>query len=253
MKKIFFLLGFIAFMLTGCLETTEEVTLNADGSGSITTTNDMSALLGLLKNMGGDQEAMKNLAGQKMDSSFSMATIVDSIPGLSDSEKNLLRTGTMQINMDAAAEKFQTKMNLSFTNVNQIKTLNTLTDKVLGKRVKDLVAQGAGDMGGIEKIPESSTIASYLDVSFDDGDIKGKVNKEKLGGLDADEFLKGLKELAGMGMTVAHTYVINLPRPATSVEGKNVVLSEDKKKATVKIDLSTLYETPDNITFKIKY
>ncbi len=253
MKKLFFLLGFAALLLTGCLETTEEVTVNADGSGSITNTNDMSALMGLLKNMGGDNEAMDKLKGQKMDSSFSMATIVDSIAGLSEADKNLLRTGSMHIKLDAEAEKFMTKMSFSFTNLGQISQLNTLTDKVLGKRVKDLVTQGAGDIGGGEKIPESSTIASYLDVSFNDGDIKGKVNKDKISTLSSDEFLTGLKELAGMGMTIAHTYVINLPRAATSVEGKSVVLSEDKKKATIKIELNTLYDKPDDIAFKIKY
>lgn len=253
MKKVFFLFGCIVFMLTGCLETTEEVTINADGTGTLASTNDMSALLGLLKNMGGDNEAMDKLAGQKMDSTISMASVVDSIPGLSDSEKSLLKTGSMQIRMDAAEEKFLTKMNFTFSNTGQISQLNNLTDKVLGKRMKDLVAQGAGEMGGDEKIPETSTILSYLDVRFDDGEIKGKANKEKLAGLPNDEFLKGLKELSGMGMTVAHTYVINLPRAASSVEGKSLILSEDKKKATIKIELNTLYESPDDITFKIKY
>ncbi|MBL0232757.1 MAG: hypothetical protein IPQ08_03730 [Chitinophagaceae bacterium] len=253
MKKILFLAGFLAFILTGCLETTEEVTLNADGTGSLANTNDMSALLGLLKNMGGDNEAMEKLAGQKMDSSLSMASVVDSIPGLTEDDKNLLRTGTMQIKMDADAEKFLTKMNFNFSKISQISQLNGLTEKVLGKRVKDLVTQGAAEMGGDDKIPETSSIASYLDVSFDDGDIKGKVNKDKIGSLANDEFLKGLKELSGMGMTIAHTYVINLPRAASSVEGKNVVMSDDKKKATIKIDLETLFEKQDDISFKIKY
>lgn len=253
MKKIFFLAGFLVFMLTGCLETTQEVTINSDGSGNLTNTNDMSALMGLLKNMGGDNEAIEKLSGQKMDSSISMASIIDSIAGLSESDKNLLKKGTMQIQVDADAEKFLTKMNFSFNKVAEITQLNSLSENILGKRVKDLVAKGADEMGGEDKIPETSTITSYLDVSFEDGDIKGKVNKEKIAGLNSDEFLKGLKELAGMGMNVSHTYVINLPRPATTVEGKNVVLSEDKKKATVKVELNTLYESPDNVSFKIKY
>jgi len=53
MKKIVFsLITSVTLLLTSCLETTQEITLNEDGSGTISNTNDMSALIGIAKQMG---------------------------------------------------------------------------------------------------------------------------------------------------------------------------------------------------------
>ena len=52
MKKILVsLLAGSAILLTSCFETTQEITLNADGSGTYVNTSDMSKILTIAKNM----------------------------------------------------------------------------------------------------------------------------------------------------------------------------------------------------------
>lgn len=53
MKKLLLSLFAFTFLLVGCLETTQEITINEDGSGTVVNTNDFSALIGLAKQMGG--------------------------------------------------------------------------------------------------------------------------------------------------------------------------------------------------------
>ena len=51
-KMLFSLLTVCSLFLVGCLETTQEVTINEDGSGTASYTTDMSAMISMLKQMG---------------------------------------------------------------------------------------------------------------------------------------------------------------------------------------------------------
>ena len=86
MKRILFsLFTAVTLSLAGCLEITQELTIKEDGSGTFNVINDMSAMLGMMKQMGGD----KPMEGTEraIDSTISMAEAADSIPDLSDEEK----------------------------------------------------------------------------------------------------------------------------------------------------------------------
>ena len=70
MKKILVsLFAGSAILLTSCLETTQEITLNEDGSGVYVNTNDMGKLLTIAKNMGAADKIP-----QQGDTSFSFAS-----------------------------------------------------------------------------------------------------------------------------------------------------------------------------------
>jgi hypothetical protein len=117
----------------------------------------------------------------------------------------------------------------------------------------------AGDMGGgggadqLQQMPEMSSFDDYYTYEFSNGELKKKLNKEKFAGVESDEYLKGMKEAAGMGLNMKVTYVINLPRPAKEVEGKGVKLSDDKKKATISAEIDDFFDNPSLLEFKIKY
>ena len=104
-KLVLSLLVCGTILLAGCYESTQEITLNEDGSGTISNTNDMSALIGLAKQMGGGQE-LEKAGDQKVDSSFSLAAGADSIPNLTPEEKQLVRKGVAHIIMNLKEEKF---------------------------------------------------------------------------------------------------------------------------------------------------
>jgi hypothetical protein len=105
----------------------------------------------------------------------------------------------------------------------------------------------------MEDMPTPTSIEDYFTTSFSKGLLLKKLNKEKYAGADKDEYLKGMKESAGMGMPMTTTYIINLPRPAKKVEGKNVKLSDDKKKVTVATDIDDFFDDPSKFEFRIEY
>lgn len=246
---MFTLLAATSLLLTSCFETIEEVTINADGSGTYTSINDLSAVVGLVKTMGGnDAEAMDEM---KVDTTISLADRVDSIPSLTPEEKLMMKEGRMKMNVDMKAEKVIFTMNFPFKSLTEISKYNKLATKLMGETMKkQLSGPEAGPMGDM---PEQSSMDSYYDITYKNDQIKKKLNKDKYIGVGSDEYLTGMKEASQMGLPITSTQVFNLPRPAKKAEGKNVTLSEDKKKVTVKADLDTFFDSPEKLEFEIEF
>jgi len=252
MKRILFSIMAGCFLLTGCLETTQEITLKEDGSGVLNSTSDMSSILAIAKNMGGGEQ-MENMAGEKMDTLISLAKASDSIPDLSSEEKILLRKGMLRMKMDLKEGQFLTEMNFPFTELNEIAAYNKLTGKLMSKLVKDQMKESPMGGGMDGEMPDPSSFDDYYKLSYEKGGIKKSLDKEKYASASSDEYLNSLKQAASMGIPVSATYIINLPRPAEKVEGKNAKLSDDKMKVTVKADLDDFFDDPEKLEFKIKY
>jgi hypothetical protein len=106
---------------------------------------------------------------------------------------------------------------------------------------------------GSEGIPEASSIEDYYKIEYSEGELTRKVDKDKYAGVESDEYLKGIQQAASMGLELKATTIINLPRPATKAEGKNVKLSEDKKRVTISGTLTDFLDDPASFEFKIKY
>ena len=253
MKRVFALVLAASFFLTGCLENTEEINLNADGSGTVITTSDLSSVISMAKQMGAGSKEME-VFDQTINKTIDLSSKADSIPDLTDEEKVLLKKGILNMKMDGKANEYYTKISFPFSNPEQISSYSKVTGKVFGSMLKEQMASNptAGGMGG-QDLPEFSTFNDYYKLSFEKGELKKSLNKEKYAQLENDAYLKSLKEAAGMGIPVTTTYIINLPSPATKVEGKNAKLSDDKMKVTVKVSIDDFYDNPESLEFKIKY
>jgi len=250
MKKILFSLfaGSVIF-LTSCLETTQEITLNEDGSGTYVNTNDMSKVLTVAKNMGA--ASSDKMPEQAVDTSISFAANADSIQDLSAQDKELLKKGTLHIKMNMEDEQFITTMSFPFSTLDDIQKINRLSGKMMMESMKSKMP---GEMPmGSGSMPEASSFDDYFTLEFSNGELKKKLNKEKYAGVAKDEFLNGMKQAGEMGIPVSTTFIINLPRPAEKAEGKNVMLSEDKKKVTVSATIDDFFDNPEKMEFKIKY
>ncbi len=247
MKKFLFLVFATGtLILSGCFETTSEITLNADGSGTISSTNNMSAIIPLVKQMGADAGKMDDEA---VDTTISLSSKADSIENLTSEEKELLKKGTMRMNMNLKEDKFITTTKFSFSSPTEIAKCNILTTKIMGNALKGQLAE----IPGMGDAPEASSFDDYFTTSFSKGSIVKTLNKEKFAGAQNDEYLKSLKEVEGMGIPVTTSYVINLPSPATKVEGKNAKLSNDKKTVTIKADINDFFDEPAKMEFRIEY
>jgi len=248
MKKIYFLFFLsLTLVLTGCLETTQEITINADGSGVLTNTNDMSALIGMIKQMAGKDAA--NLDNGEIDTTMSLSSQADSIVNITPGEKEMIKKGSLILNMKEST--FIIGIRFPFAATSEISTYNNLTNKIMYETIKHEL--GNSEMPGLEDMPTPTSIEDYYTTSFSKGSLIKTLNKEKYASVAKDEFLKGMKESAAMGLPMTSTYIINLPKPAKKAEGKNVKLSEDKKKVTIVADIDDFYDDPSKLEFRIEY
>ncbi len=251
MKKIILSLLVSSVILTGCFETTQEITINDDGTGTVKTTSDLSSALGLAKQMGGGAD-MDKITGQKVDTSFSLAPSADSLSGLSEKEKEILKKGTMYMYMNGSEEKFYTRLSFPFSNPEDLKEYDILTSKISSAKMKQLMAT-APNGAALAGVPDISSFDKYYDLKYEHGEFKKSLNKEKYAELQNDDYLKSMQQVVAMGISVTSTWIINLPHPVTKLEGKNAKLSDDKMKVTVKVSIDELFESPENLEFKIKY
>jgi hypothetical protein len=250
MKKILFsLFAGCTILLTSCFETTQEITLNNDGSGTYVNTNDMGKILTIAKNMGAASN--DKMPKEPIDTSISFAATADSIPDLTAEEKELLKNGKLRVQMNMDDEKFIITMQFPFSKFDDIQKINHLSGKMMMASMKDKMG---GDMPmGAGPMPAPSSFDDYYTLEFSNGELKKKLNKDKYATVDNDEFLNGIKQAAAMGIPVTNTYIINLPKPAEKAEGKNVKLSADKMKVTITSTMDDFYDHPESLEFKIKY
>jgi len=250
-KLLFTILAGCAFFLTGCLETIQEVTIKDDGSGTVTTTTDMSTTLSMLKQMSGE-EFKKEMPG-KLDSSYSLADNIDEMTALSENEKMLMKKGTMSITLDPDNEKLVTKLLIPFAAVAEIPVINAASGKIFSDEIEKKLKQE--EKNDVTKTEDSklSSMDAYFIMEYEPGSIKCKLDSEKYKEVESDEFLKGIKEASAMGVPMKTKYIFNFPRPVEEVEGDVVKLSEDKMKATIEFDIDDFFDNPGKLEYKIKY
>lgn len=253
MKKIFLLLFTVTtLMMTGCLETTEEITLNEDGSGTYTSINDESKVVAIMKNMG---MGGNKVPGLPMDSSFVMGGSSESVEGLSAEDVTMLKKGTMKIKANIDDEVIVSTMTIPFSSLNELPKIKKVTAKSSIQSLEALMKKMAGGqtMPGMDQLGEVSSIADYYTLEYESGEIKRKVNKEKYANIASDKYMEQLQQAAAMGVPITYDLIINLPKPAKEVEGKNAKLSADKMKVTVKGTIDDFYDNPEKLEFKVKY
>lgn len=253
MKKLFLAFGFCCLLaLAGCLETTQEITINEDGSGTLNNTSDMSAAIKMAKQFAGEKTAeMDKMA---TDTTILLESVIDSIPNLTPEEKTIVRKGSLNMNINMNDEKFLVKLNFPFKKLTEINLLNKLSGRVMEESMKNKMGeQKMEGMEGMDRAPKPTSVDDYFDVEYANGLIVKKLNKEKYAKVSDDEFLKEMQKMGEMGAGMTSNFIVNLPRPAKKVTAKNAKLSDDKKKITIKSSIDDFFDDPSKIEFRIEY
>jgi len=249
MKKFFglFLVSGLVF-LTSC-QTTREISINEKGGGSLVTTNDMSSLIGFLQMAGKEMDPDE----KSVDTTINLDKMVDSLPELNAEEKALVGKGRLGLQVDFKKKKMLTRLEFPFDNSSQIKRLDEISSRVM-RQVMSKQADGGENAASMPQgeMLESS-IDDYFTMKYDKGVIERKHIPEKYAKVGEDEGLQSLKEATASGMPMTNTLIINLPRPAKKVEGKNVKLSEDKKQVTIATTLEDFFDDVSKMDFRIEY
>jgi hypothetical protein len=249
-RSISFFIMTCCILLAGCFETTQEVTINKDGSGIFSNTTDLSNLIGLLKQMGGDEAGKM----QNTDTIIFLAGMADSIAGLTTAQKGIVNKGMMKLKLNMQDEKLLVKLDFPFEKLSDVKLLKEILPKLSISALKKLpggnqMPAGAGEADSTK----IKTFDNFFDDTVSNNVISKTLNKTKYATAADDEFMKQLQQLSGMGSPITVNYIVNLPKPARKVEGKAAKLSDDKKKVTVSVTSDDFFEDPSKFEYRIEY
>jgi len=258
-KRISVYLAVPLLLLTGCLEVTQNLTINKDGSGVISSTTDLRQVVTLAMQMAGDKikEQKKN-----MDTTVQFKTLFDSATNMSAANKELLKNGLVHVVMRMDDNKYLITSTIPFKKMVDIEKINTAMQKDVSGRFLDnalkeaMKQSNAGDTSSIpepRQTPPLSLPENYFILTCKNGLISRTADKIKLALLDQDEMLNQMKQIGSMGAPLKTNFVIQLPRPAKKFEGKNLTLSDDKKTVTISNELNDLFEDPTLFEFRVEY
>jgi len=246
-------------LFTSCLEINEEVEIKDNGSGTLSTTMDMSQLVDMLQAMGGEEFEKKK--DEKIDSVIYLKNIVDTASNLTSEQKALMRDGTVRIKMNMAEKIFLLNMNYPFENLEKLQKLTTSLQNGslgFGKLMKSAVGDNKDKQVIDQPAPtdegsEMDKLMSIFDINISNGIIKKSVNAEKLKKLQDDPKMAEMQQGAEMGIEVLYTTTYKLPRPAKKVDNPKAKLSDDKKTVTIRQNLMELFSKPEGFEYKIEY
>lgn len=254
MKKILsFLFALTAFCLHGCLDTEEDMTINADGSGAYKHSVDMSGLFNMLAMAAMmDTSAngqLKQIADKDIDSIISLKSFTDTSTTLSAEEKSLMQDGTMRLTVNQNEKVFKMVMNYPFKNFNDLQKIIELQENGKGYDPFGKTKESSPMGGDKDQTPS----VDFLKTSFQNGLIERKVDQKKLDEMKDNEETKKMDEAGQMLEAITFKTVIHLPKAVTSANGDKVTVSDDKKTVRISYNLMDVMKSPKALEFKINY
>jgi hypothetical protein len=271
MKSIFRLCFLLSLLFTGCLETEQTTTINADGSGTYHAVLNMGTLLQVYKlasQMKKEEDSMvKEEPPLVKDTLIYMRSYSDTSSTLSAKEKELIQDMTLSLKIDSENDIFRIQTNCPFTSLANLDLVTKLTtrkefDKVFDEAMK---LPGLTDEGDKNEpaLPgyENDNIFDLLspdifDCRHQSGNIVCRVNaakhqatlrKMKKSGMDIAR-----KENRQMLSQVTFSSHYVLPAKAKLITGVTLK-NTGSNKYTQSGNLYDLYKNPKKYEYTIKY
>jgi hypothetical protein len=236
---------------TSCLDITEIFTLQKDGSGIYEQDLDFSRSMKMLSVM--TKADTSGRVKEKKDTTFSLASIVDTSSRLTPEQKIVLRKAFGSVHVDEASNKLAIDIKYPFTNREEFNIIqNTLSSDSTLSFLRALNPGMASAPAGSEhpKLPTQQYMYVLSEKSIE---RKTTVNQDTAAAINKDDlqFLpEGFQDLMNMHFNT----VINLPAAAKKWKGEGLMISSDKKTIKLSKELK-LTDKPsnNNMAFLIQY
>ena len=246
-------------VFSGCLEINEDITVSKTGAGNYAMKMDMGQLVEMMQSFMPKEEMEKAQLDRPRDTTILLKDYMDSTSALSAEEKNLLRDGSMHLNMNMDQKVFKVDMQYPFSSLANLQKLYVNLGKSAGGFGSMLGAMGGGAGGvGAEAMqsPNLNKISSYYDLITDKNSISRKLNKERFDAMKDDSMMSQLKQMSGMGagmVDMKMNMIVHLPAAAKTIKGQKATLSADKKTVTVQNNMLDVFEHPELFEFSVQY
>jgi len=247
-----------AFVLSGCLDSQEDVTIKGDGSGVYKNSIDMSGLFDMLQMAAmmdtSAASQLKQLSDKNIDSSFSLGAFTDTSTTLSAEEKALLKNGTVHLNINQQNKVLKVDLNYPFKKMEDLQRILELQKSGKGFNPLKQAGQTPGLPGlGQDAGGQMGNPLEGVAITYKNGLIERKVDQQKIESAKNSEAGSQLKNMGEMLDGVTFSTVIHLPRPIKSSTGQKMTISDDKKTVRMKYTLSDMMKDPKALEFKLEY
>lgn len=266
MKKTLLSISLIlstAFLLTGCLDTEEDVTINTNGSGVYKTSIDMSGLFDMMQMAAmmdtSANSQLKQLGDKNIDSTIATGAFTDTSSKLTAEEKALLHDGTMHMTINQQDKVFKIVVSYPFKKTEDIQKIMELQQSgkgfdPFGKAKSNPALQGIEGDGDGEKGGGLPSADQYAKTTFKNGLIERKIDQAKIDSLKDSEQFSQMKAAGDMLLSgITFTTTIHLPKAVKSSSGSKLTVSDDKKTVRMKYTLGDMIKTPQALEFKVEY
>lgn len=269
-KKIAVLSCLLVFLLVSC-NVQERIVFNDDMGGRYENSFDLSAMMTIMKDMGGGASNPEKEA-EKMDTLVVFADLIrehkDSIASLPAEERakiEMLKDFTMAMKMDESTGEFKMDISKDFATFSEIERVSYEIDQVFDQ-AKNEAQQGqqagpGGDLMSMDKVvytfenntfrrTDPKSLSKHLEdegvlkeeTRIDLEELKDNLETDKSDSQE-DAMLKGMmsqftQELENSTMKLEYVF----PRKVVSVSNEGAVISEDGKTVTFIVPWSEIME-----------
>lgn len=257
------IIRFIIFLslsvLSSCVDTEENIVINADHSGTYTFSMDLGKMMGMINQMGSEEN--KDGKPDKMDSIINLKDLVSAANGLTAAEKELYKDASVRIKVDKTNAEMKITMTCPFKSINYLPEIKDSLFLVLNKiKAFEKISgkeEGAADSGKEDKNSQKSLTPASGYYKFTTGpamvensviDPQGIKNT-----LTSDSTIMMMQQMIGMMGDPKYKTTITSFREIKSYTGNGAMLSPDKRSVTFTSTFSEMLDKPDKLSYKVEY
>lgn len=247
MKSILFLILGMTLLLTSCT-VTENIYIEADGSGKFNVDLDGSSLMAMMP-----KDSLKN--EKSIDSTFTFKQLLadnkDSIAKLPISEQQQLKkleNFNMRMQMNQEQKQFLFSLQTNFKNVSELQDAMTAINAISLLQNKANKATEFGSAIPSEGLVNNNSTLSYSfkGNKFTRIAVLNKVKKEMLN-----------EEAAEMNKMIfaSSNYIVkyHFAKPVKKVSNTSALFSEDRKTVTLHYPFSEYMENPEKLNLEVEF
>jgi len=260
MKIIKLIIVFLSLsVLSSCVDTEEYIVINADNSGTYTYTMDLGKMVGMINQMGSDENKEGKL--DKMDSIITLKDLVSAANNLTAAEKELYKDATVRIKVDKLNAEMKIIMFCPFKSIDYLPEIKDSLFLVLNKlKAFEKISGKEEDVANAENEDKNSqkslTPASgYYKFSVGRGMIENSVIDPQgiKNTLTSDSTIMMMQQMIGMVGDPKYKTTITSFKEIKSYTGNGALLSPDKRSITFTSTFSEMLEMPDKLSYKVEY
>lgn len=247
MKSIMFLILGVTLLLTSCT-VTENIFVEADGSGNFNVDLDGSSLMAMMP-----KDSLKN--EKSMDSTFTFKQLLadnkDSIAKLPISEQQQLKkleNFKMRMQMNQEQKQFLFSLQTNFKSVSELQDAMVAINAMSSLQNKTNKATEFGSAIPSEGLANNNSTLSY---SFKGNKFTriAVLNKEKKAALN--------EEAAEMNKMIfaSSNYIVkyHFAKPVKKVSNAAALFSEDRKTITIQYPFSEYMDAPEKMNIEVEF